>query len=72
MGTARTTKALDLKATIGDIPLVAIGGVTAERLDDVLFHGADSAAVVTDITRHENPEKRTEEWLEKTEKWRQR
>ncbi|MGV2108261.1 thiamine phosphate synthase [Agrobacterium vitis] len=60
------------KATIGDIPLVAIGGVSAERLDDVFSHGADSAAVVTDITRHKNPEKRTEEWLEKTEKWRQR
>ncbi|MCM2441846.1 thiamine phosphate synthase [Agrobacterium vitis] len=58
------------KATIGDIPLVAIGGVTGERLDDVFSHGADSAAVVTDITRHENPEKRTHEWLEKTAKWR--
>ncbi|MCM2450687.1 thiamine phosphate synthase [Agrobacterium vitis] len=59
------------KATIGDIPLVAIGGVTVERLDDVFSHGADSAAVVTDITRHENPEKRPQEWLERTGKWRQ-
>ncbi|MCV3244107.1 thiamine phosphate synthase, partial [Mesorhizobium sp. ZC-5] len=32
--------------------------------------GADSAAVVTDITRNEDPEARTREWIEKTGRWR--
>lgn len=60
------------KSRVGDLPLVAIGGVTVERLDDVFAFGADSAAVVTDITRHADPEKRTREWLQKTDKWRVR
>ncbi|HBF30467.1 thiamine phosphate synthase [Rhizobium sp.] len=59
------------KSKMEDLPLVAIGGVTVERLDDVFSCGADSAAVVTDITRHEDPEKRTREWLQKTGEWRQ-
>ncbi|MBB4008933.1 thiamine phosphate synthase [Allorhizobium taibaishanense] len=58
------------KARIGAIPLVAIGGVTVERLDGVFADGANSAAVVTDITRNENPENRTKQWLEKTSAWR--
>lgn len=48
---------------IGSRPLVAIGGVTAERLAAVFASGADVAAVVTDIVRHSNPEARTREWL---------
>jgi thiamine-phosphate pyrophosphorylase len=58
------------KSRMADLPLVAIGGVTVERLDDVFACGADSAAVVTDITRHVEPEKRTLEWLQKTDEWR--
>lgn len=58
------------KAKAGSVPLVAIGGITVERLDDVFAHQADSAAVVTDITRNSDPEARTRQWLEKTEKWR--
>ncbi len=34
---------------IGDMPLVAIGGMTPERGVEALRAGADSAAVVTDI-----------------------
>src|SRR5262249_48590830 len=41
------------KAKIGDIPLVAIGGLTPERAEAVLRAGADCAAVVTDILLHE-------------------
>jgi thiamine-phosphate pyrophosphorylase len=51
------------KRRVGKIPLVAIGGLTAERLPGVFDAGADIAAVVTDIVRNPNPEARTREWL---------
>jgi thiamine-phosphate pyrophosphorylase len=55
---------------IGDLPLVAIGGLNPERLPGVFENGADSAAVVTDITLNTDPEARTREWIAATEKWR--
>ncbi|PJI41230.1 MAG: thiamine phosphate synthase [Rhizobium sp.] len=58
------------KSRIGGLPLVAIGGLNPERLDGVFAAGADSAAVVTDIIRHEAPEARTRQWIAATEKWR--
>lgn len=58
------------KSRIGGLPLVAIGGLNPERLDGVFTAGADSAAVVTDIIRHEAPEARTRQWIAATEKWR--
>lgn len=58
------------KARIGALPLVAIGGLSPERARIVLEHGADSAAVVTDITLNADPEARTREWLEATRPWR--
>ena len=51
------------KRRIGAIPLVAIGGITLERLPGVLAAGADSAAVVTDIVRNAQPEKHMEAWV---------
>jgi thiamine-phosphate pyrophosphorylase len=51
------------KRRIGAIPLVAVGGLTLERLPGVFDAGADVAAVVTDIVRHLNPEARVREWL---------
>jgi thiamine-phosphate pyrophosphorylase len=51
------------KQLVGDRPLIAIGGLTVERLPGVFAAGADSAAVVSDITGHADPEKRTREWL---------
>jgi len=51
------------KRRIGAIPLVAIGGITLERLPGVLAAGADCAAVVTDIVRNPAPEERMREWL---------
>jgi len=59
-GLARLTQ---WKQLLRGIPLVAIGGLTAERLGGVLAAGADSAAVVTDIVRHRDPEQRVREWL---------
>lgn len=51
------------KAMAGETPLVAIGGLTPERLPDVFAAGADSAAVVTDIQHAPDPEARTRLWL---------
>ncbi|BCG97594.1 MULTISPECIES: thiamine phosphate synthase [unclassified Mesorhizobium] len=58
------------KHRIAPIPLVAIGGLNPDRLDGVFAADADSAAVVTDITLNADPEGRTREWIEKTERWR--
>jgi thiamine-phosphate pyrophosphorylase len=51
------------KRRIGAVPLVAIGGITLERLPGVLAAGADSAAVVTDIVRNPVPEERLRSWV---------
>jgi len=51
------------KRRVGALPLVAIGGVTLERLQGVFAAGADVAAVVTDIVRAAQPEARTRAWL---------
>ncbi|WP_420410795.1 thiamine phosphate synthase [Roseibium sp.] len=58
------------KKQVGDLPLVAIGGLNVERIPGVFEHGADSAAVVTDITLNADPESRTREWIAATETWR--
>ncbi|MBY3192941.1 thiamine phosphate synthase [Rhizobium laguerreae] len=57
------TRLSEWKSRIGDLPLVAIGGLNVERIEDAFAHGADSVAVVTDIMRHENPELRTKQWI---------
>jgi thiamine-phosphate pyrophosphorylase len=54
------------KKKIGEIPLVAIGGITLELVRAVLEAGADSAAVVTDISSNANPEQRAREWARVT------
>jgi thiamine-phosphate pyrophosphorylase len=51
------------KKKIGKIPLVGIGGITLERAAGVLQAGADSAAVVTDISRNADPEQRARDWV---------
>jgi thiamine-phosphate pyrophosphorylase len=58
------------KECVGARPLVAIGGLNPGRLAGVFEHGADSAAVVTDIIRNADPEARTREWLAATAPWR--
>ena len=50
------------KQRIGAVPLVAIGGLTPERARAALDAGADSAAVVTDVLRHADPEARARKW----------
>ena len=51
------------KARMGSLPLVAIAGITVARAPSVIAAGADSAAVITDIVTHEDPERRVKEWL---------
>jgi thiamine-phosphate pyrophosphorylase len=55
------------KHRIGTLPLVAIGGLTLERLPGVFAAGADVAAVVTDIVCAPRPEERTQAWLRAAE-----
>lgn len=54
------------KRRIGALPLVAIGGITLERLPGVLAAGADCAAVVNDIVRDPQPERRLQAWLQRS------
>lgn len=54
------------KKKIGKVPLVAIGGITPERLPGVFDAGADSTAVVTDIQCAQDPEAQTRKWLRAT------
>lgn len=55
------------KARVGDIPLVAIGGLTPERLPAVFAAGADVSAVVTDLVTAADPDARCRLWLRATE-----
>jgi thiamine-phosphate pyrophosphorylase len=52
------------KRRIGAIPLVAIGGITLERGPGVFAAGADSIAVVSDVTQNPAPEARVRAWLD--------
>ncbi|KZM50260.1 thiamine phosphate synthase [Labrenzia sp. OB1] len=58
------------KRQIGGLPLVAIGGLTLERVSGVFENGADVAAVISDVTGNRDPEARTREWLSLTARWR--
>jgi thiamine-phosphate pyrophosphorylase len=52
------------KRRIGSVPLVAIGGITPERADDVVAAGADSIAVITDFMTAQDPDARVKSWLQ--------
>lgn len=51
------------KILIGDIPLVAIGGIKLEQARDIFAAGADSIAVVSDVTKNPDPDARVRAWL---------
>lgn len=59
-GLARVT---EWKRLVGDIPLCAIGGMSAERAQGAFAAGADIVSVVTDITLDADPEGRMRDWL---------
>ncbi len=56
-------KVSEWKRLIGDIPLVAIGGMSVARAAGAFAAGADIVSVVTDITLHSDPEARLGDWL---------
>lgn len=60
------SKLTEWKARIGEMPLVAIGGMSVERASGAFDAGADIVSAVTDITLNEDPERRVMEWLEVT------
>jgi thiamine-phosphate pyrophosphorylase len=51
------------KKKIGDIPLVAIGGIKFEQAREIFEAGADSIAVVSDVTQAKDPDARVNQWL---------
>jgi thiamine-phosphate pyrophosphorylase len=55
------------KKRIGDIPLVAIGGIKFEHAAEIFAAGADSIAVVSDVTQNPDPDARVKQWLGVTE-----
>ena len=59
-GVAKITK---WKQRIGDIPLVAIGGIKLEQAREIFAAGADSIAVVSDVTQNAEPDARVRAWL---------
>lgn len=56
-------KITEWKKRIGDIPLVAIGGIKLEQAKAIFAAGADSIAVVSDITQNDEPDARVRAWL---------
>jgi thiamine-phosphate pyrophosphorylase len=59
-------KIAEWKRRVGPTPLVAIGGVKLEHADEVFAAGADSIAVVSDVTQHPDPDARVKAWLDRT------
>jgi thiamine-phosphate pyrophosphorylase len=56
-------KISDWKKRVGNIPLVAIGGIKFERAAEIFAAGADSIAVVSDVTANADPDARVRQWL---------
>jgi thiamine-phosphate pyrophosphorylase len=56
-------KVTEWKKRIGDIPLVAIGGIKLEHAAEIFAAGADSIAVVSDVTQNPDPDARVRAWL---------
>jgi len=56
-------KISEWKKRIGALPLVAIGGIKLEQAREIYAAGADSIAVVSDITQNPEPDARVRAWL---------
>jgi thiamine-phosphate pyrophosphorylase len=56
-------KITEWKKRIGNIPLVAIGGIKFEQAAEIFAAGADSIAVVSDVTQNADPDARVKQWL---------
>ena len=53
------------RATAGQLPIVAIGGITVENAADVLAAGASSVSVIGDVFSGGDPTQRTRAYLER-------
>ncbi len=56
-------KITEWKRRVGTIPLVAIGGIKFEHAAEIFAAGADSIAVVSDVTQNADPDARVRQWL---------
>ena len=56
-------KITEWKKRIGNIALVAIGGIKFEQSAEIFAAGADSIAVVSDVTQNADPDARVRQWL---------
>jgi thiamine-phosphate pyrophosphorylase len=56
-------KITEWKKRVGTIPLVAIGGIKFEQAAAIFAAGADSIAVVSDVTQNADPDARVRQWL---------
>src|SRR5256884_4266387 len=56
-------KITEWKKRVGKIPLVAIGGIKLEQAAEIFAAGADSIAVVSDVTQNADPDARVRQWL---------
>ena len=56
-------KITEWKKRVGTIPLVAIGGIKYEQSAAIFAAGADSIAVVSDVTQNADPDARVRQWL---------
>jgi len=56
-------KITEWKKRVGNIPLVAIGGIKFEQVAEIFAAGADSIAVVSDVTQNADPDARVKQWL---------
>jgi thiamine-phosphate pyrophosphorylase len=56
-------KIAEWKKRVGRIPLVAIGGIKLEQAAEIFAAGADSIAVVSDVTQNADPDARVRAWL---------
>ena len=61
-------KISEWKKRIGNIPLVAIGGIKFEQAAAIFAAGANSIAVVSDVTQNADPDARVKQWLGETAK----
>ena len=57
-------KITEWKKRIGGIPLVAIGGIQLEQAREIFAAGADSIAVVSDVTQNIDSDARVRAWLQ--------
>lgn len=57
------------KKLIGKIPLIVVGGIKLEHAPAIFVAGADSIAVVSDVTQNADPDARVRDWLALTKKY---